>query len=540
MNQNEIVILDGTTQKLDPAPNVIVINRQDLRAWVLSGAVMRHLFRYRQVSLMAYRLGVIKRPFITGFLIRLLSRGKSAFVDDENQHQTISIKFLIFRGFQLLRDMLRKGRILRRIQDEVLDLLSEYSDQKPGKPRNALDLSESPVYLRTNLEFGVRSGGSIGHIAGVLNNFHHFSGHPIFLTTDTIPTVRQDLTTYLVNPEDAFMDFMELPELFFNKTFDQEAIKRLRHRKLAFIYHRYSLNNYSGVKLARRYSLPLVIEYNGSETWIARNWLSPLRYNRLSSQIEHLNLQAADLVVVVSKPLQEDLLDRGIEAVKILINPNGVNTDLYSPEIDGSRVRRRYALNGKTVIGFIGTFGVWHGAEVLALAFAQLLQEYPDYRQRIRLLMVGDGIKIPQVKEILIKYQVEDICLLTGFVPQEEGRNYLAACDILASPHVTNPDGSPFFGSPTKVFEYMAMGKGIVASDLDQIGEVLKHDRTAWLVQPGNVETLQVGLKTLIDDRELRERLGKAARHEAVAKYTWKKHTRKIIEKLRERFDENQ
>jgi glycosyltransferase involved in cell wall biosynthesis len=111
----------------------------------------------------------------------------------------------------------------------------------------------------------------------------------------------------------------------------------------------------------------------------------------------------------------------------------------------------------------------------------------------------------------------------------------MAACDILVSPHVPNPDGTPFFGSPTKLFEYMAMGKGIVASDLDQIGEVLEHDRTAWLVKPGDVNSLMHGLKVLIDSPELRERLGETARKKAIAKHTWKEHTQKIIEKLNAR-----
>jgi glycosyltransferase involved in cell wall biosynthesis len=82
----------------------------------------------------------------------------------------------------------------------------------------------------------------------------------------------------------------------------------------------------------------------------------------------------------------------------------------------------------------------------------------------------------------------------------------------------------------------MAMGKGIVASNLDQIGEVLKHDHTAWLVKPGDVESLMEGIKALIDDRVRREKLGQAARNEAMAKYTWKEHTRKIIEKLKEQY----
>ena len=139
---------------------------------------------------------------------------------------------------------------------------------------------------------------------------------------------------------------------------------------------------------------------------------------------------------------------------------------------------------------------------------------------------------MPQVKENLAKYQVMDVSILTGLIPQSEGPVHLAACDILASPHVPNPDGTPFFGSPTKLFEYMAMGKGIVASDLDQIGEVLKHDYSAWLVKPGDVESLTNGLKVLIDDKAKREKLGQAAEEEVVEKYTWRIHTQRIIDKL--------
>ena len=138
------------------------------------------------------------------------------------------------------------------------------------------------------------------------------------------------------------------------------------------------------------------------------------------------------------------------------------------------------------------------------------------------------------VKERLNRHNIEDICILTGLIPQEEGSAPLAACDILASPHVPNPDGSPFFGSPTKLFEYMAMGRGIVASDLDQIGEVLEHGKSAWMVKPGDPEDLAEGLKRLLDDQALRESLGENARKEAVSKYAWKEHTRRIIAKLEE------
>jgi glycosyltransferase involved in cell wall biosynthesis len=78
----------------------------------------------------------------------------------------------------------------------------------------------------------------------------------------------------------------------------------------------------------------------------------------------------------------------------------------------------------------------------------------------------------------------------------------------------------------------MAMGKGIVASDLDQIGEVIEHGRTGWLVQPGSVDALASGLRTLVADAHLRATLGAAARARALERHTWREHTRRTIEKL--------
>ena len=80
----------------------------------------------------------------------------------------------------------------------------------------------------------------------------------------------------------------------------------------------------------------------------------------------------------------------------------------------------------------------------------------------------------PKVREILGAGGGAPFVTLAGIRPQTETPRTLAASDILLSPHVPNPDGTPFFGSPTKLFEYMAMAKPIVASDLDQVGWVLK------------------------------------------------------------------
>jgi glycosyltransferase involved in cell wall biosynthesis len=282
--------------------------------------------------------------------------------------------------------------------------------------------------------------------------------------------------------------------------------------------------------------VPLVTEYNGSEVWEARHWGRPMKYEALSTRIERLNLRASHLVTVVSRPLADEVQALGVEPERVLVNPNGVEPDVYRPDIDASEVRRRYALDGRVVIGFIGTFGPWHGAEVLAEAFARLLQTDPGVRERVRLLWIGDGERLPQVKQILAAGGALDESSFTGLVPQTEGPRFLAACDIFASPHAPNADGSAFFGSPTKLFEYMSMGRGIVASRLDQIGEVLDHGRTALLVPPSDPQALAAALGALIVDAGLRNRLGDEARREVIRRYSWREHVRRTVDALKARL----
>ncbi len=81
----------------------------------------------------------------------------------------------------------------------------------------------------------------------------------------------------------------------------------------------------------------------------------------------------------------------------------------------------------------------------------------------------------------------------------------------------------------------MAMGKGIIASDLDQISEILSHNNTALMVNPGDPDSLKDALNIFMHNKDLADKLGRAARKEAIAKHTWKEHTRKIIYKLKER-----
>jgi glycosyltransferase involved in cell wall biosynthesis len=287
--------------------------------------------------------------------------------------------------------------------------------------------------------------------------------------------------------------------------------------------------------MALEQNLPLVLEYNGSEVWVARHWGSGVPRQALAERVERLGLRSADLVVVVSEPLRDELAAGGVAPERILVNPNGVDPQTYHPDVDGSGVRRLYGLKGKTVIGFIGTFGAWHGAEKLAEAFALLLARRPDLRSGLRLLFIGDGLRRAATEAAVREAGLSGLAVFTGTVPQAEGPAHLAACDILAAPHVPNADGSRFFGSPTKLFEYMAMGRAIAASALDQMDAVLEDGVTAVKALPGDAEDFSRALERLCADARLRGELGAAARRRVVERHTWRRHTERIIRALEDR-----
>lgn len=413
------------------------------------------------------------------------------------------------------------------------------------------------LYLNANLWFGVKAGGSVGHISGVANGLMDAGYALDFATCGGRLMVDRRAHLIRLTPPATFGLPSELNYFRFSRMVERELAASAPMTTYDFIYQRLSVANYSGMKLSRAFKVPLVIEYNGSEVWVARNWGSGMRFASLALRAEEQTLRAAHVVVTVSDVLRDELVSRGIPRSRIVSYPNCINPDMFDPsrypESDALALRARYGIPRDAVIAtFVGTFGPWHGAEVLARAIRQLTASKSDWLRtnKLHFLFVGDGVQCADTKRILDDEVSRRHVTFAGLIPQAEAPRYLAASDILLSPHVPNSDGTAFFGSPTKLFEYMAMGKPIIASDLDQVGEVLKtalHARRlptpqpaadapemAVLTVPGSEEEIVEALVFLAGSGAWRKLLGANARKEALAKYTWKHHVAAILRRLKE------
>ncbi|HEX8814533.1 MAG TPA: glycosyltransferase [Terriglobales bacterium] len=419
--------------------------------------------------------------------------------------------------------------ILSSISDSFVLLASLWLIRLIGSQPAAVNANRRPqeidlAYLYPFPLDKAIAGGAMSHVEGFLSGLvlaggtcEIFSGRPLpgrHFTEHAIPAKRR------------FYLLRESLALSYNLRFVFAVRKLLRGRNVGAVYQRHGRFVVGGVLLSRWLRVPLVLEYNGSEVWGAKHWDAP-RFSRWMQLCEQASLRCAHHVVVVSDPSKQELLEQGIPEERILVNPNGVDPDVFHPNCGGNEIRSELGIaKDELVITFVGTFDRWHGVEVLVEAIQELLR---TSSLGMRFLLIGDGPLHAEARHQLQTYAGKQV-LFTGLVPHARVPAHLDASDILVSPHIPMPDGKPFFGSPTKLFEYMAMAKGIVASQLDQLARVLEHGRSAWLVEPGNVRELVSAIDLLAGNPGLRNTLGHNARNVALERHTWRQNAGRVLD----------
>ena len=374
-------------------------------------------------------------------------------------------------------------------------------------------LIPSPVTMGT-------SGGAISHIRGFLYGL--IAGGRICRVFSGTRLAQDAFATEIVDPGRRAYFFREAAMLSYNLTFTRGVQEYLASASPGAFYQRHCRFSIAGALLSRRLKVPLILEYNGPEGWIADHW-DPTPFRSWVRLCEEVSLRCATRIIVVSEALRAELTQRGIPADRIRVNPNAVDPEYFCPGRRRESGRRELGVEpDEVLVGFAGSFSLWHGIEVLEQAIVRLLNGRPPCR--LRFVLMGTGLLLGEMRSGLAAYESTREVMFTGLLPSDKVVEYLDACDVLVSPHIPMPDGSRFFGSPTKLFEYMAMGKGIVASRLEQLAEVLEHERTALLVSPGDVDELAGAILDLAVNREKREALGDAARRAAVERHSWSRN----------------
>jgi len=228
-------------------------------------------------------------------------------------------------------------------------------------------------------------------------------------------------------------------------------------------------------------------------------------------------------VVAISAALRERLIARlpGLET-RVWVEHDAVDLDLIEPRwLDREAARRRLGVSpiGPLVV-YTGRVNEEKGAGILLHA-AKLIGAI-----QAEVLLVGKVYHPSYEQRAAEAGNVR----LVGFVPPARVPEYLAAADILVLPS-TGDLSYASYTSPLKLFEYMASGRPIVASDLPVLQEILRHESNALLYDARDPTALAAAIQRLWEDPALRVRLSEQARRD-VRYYTWESRAVRVTERI--------
>lgn len=285
-------------------------------------------------------------------------------------------------------------------------------------------------------------------------------------------------------------------------------------------------NALAGTVAARQLGVPNIYEVRGlnEEGRRSRNEAYGLtRQYRFAKHLEILAATEADRVIAITEGLRAELVDRGIDPAKILVVPNGVDTDRFGPLERDEDLARTYGLEGKLVIGYVGSLNWYEGHDLLFEAVRRLHPRHPD----MRLLIVGGGQEFDHLMSLRSELGLEDVIIMPGKVPFDQVEAHYSLIDIAPITRSSSPVTETT--SPLKPFEAMAMGKTVLSSDVAVMKEVFNGEN-GLLYTKDDADSLESVLERLLNDEDLRARLGEGGRKWVVAERDWRKLGKRVTD----------
>lgn len=283
------------------------------------------------------------------------------------------------------------------------------------------------------------------------------------------------------------------------------------------IYERYNLYLMSGVWLHRRLGLPMLLEVNAPLAE-ERSKYGGLAFPGLARRVEAWTWRGADRVLPVTQVLGEYVQQAGVSPDHIQVIPNGINKAHFDTAPDNAAAKARLGLEGRVVLGFTGFVRDWHGIDRVIDWMARHRRD-----ARTHLLMVGDGPVRTELEEQALRLGIADQVTFTGLVHRDRVPEMVAAFDIALQPAVTR------YASPLKLFEYLALGKAVIAPREPNLMEVLRDGENARLFDGKTPGAFEAALDELLADGALRDRLGQGARTSIDSqRLTWLENAKRV------------
>jgi glycosyltransferase involved in cell wall biosynthesis len=322
---------------------------------------------------------------------------------------------------------------------------------------------------------------------------------------------------------------LELAEFGYSGLARRRILTTGRSFKPDFIYERYAFGNAGGLLAAKRLGVPFILEVN-SPLVDELDKTRGLSLKRAARRIELAVFRGATKVCVVTQVLGDILIGMGVDPDRILVTPNGVHPNQFEYDKLGGRaacrVRARRDLGlpaeppaAELVLGFVGYFRDWHRLDLVIdlLALPGL--------EALRLVIIGEGPAGEALAAQATKLGVQDRVHFPGPRGHDQIPELLTAFDVALMPAINA------YASALKLHEYMAASLPVIAPDQPNLHEVVGDGESALLVPSGDAAALEIAVRSLATDPELRAKLGaNAARQIDKLGLTWRANGERVVQ----------
>jgi len=320
--------------------------------------------------------------------------------------------------------------------------------------------------------------------------------------------LKRRLSRYLHEPK----------ELLWNLPYTWAEMRLLRRLRPDVLLVRHHTLTASCVPVARVLGLPLVLELNAPAAESREYFSQYAHLPWVADWLEGYKVRAVDGVTVVSSSLADYIVARhAVARDRILVNPNGADPEKFHSDTPADP---QVALlsRGGPVVGFVGSFHPWHGAPLLC----KVVRLVAALRPRVAFVLAGDGLEAEEARRLAseLPHQV----LWLGRVPYERIPSLVAAFDVGLMPE------SNVYGSPLKVLEWMCAGRAVVAPRYRPLEDVIESGVHGLLFPPGDERALIQALLQVIDNGDLRARLGSAAAARVRLSFTWLENAHRVLD----------
>lgn len=279
---------------------------------------------------------------------------------------------------------------------------------------------------------------------------------------------------------------------------NDQVIAALRAAPFDLVYERHALHAHGAMEEARRQGIPGVLEVNApliEETQRHRS----LALSDHATASARRAMRAATLVSAVSPAVADSARALGARRIEVIANA-----------VDPARFPEVIRPEGRLTVGFLGTLRPWHDVSTLVQAMEPLRRAHPA----ARLMIVGDGPERARLAPELGRLGAD----CSGAVAPEDVPQWLARMDIAVAPYAGD---QPFYFSPLKIYEYMASGLPVVASDVGNLAQVVRHGETGLICPPDDPQALATALSQLAENMAVARRMGAAGRQQVLRDHTW-------------------